>query len=109
VNDVLTDFDTNLMRVLDRHEEDFLAAYKTHMMKVEKELYMLKQKAKDQEQRLAQDEKLLELQRQEGWFDEELDKLKEQDEEGQDEIQRLHAKIKQMKEEREFMADQVKA
>jgi hypothetical protein len=32
---------------LERHEDDFLQAYKTHMAKVEKELYYLKGRARD--------------------------------------------------------------
>jgi len=35
------------MNVISRHESDFLAAYKTHMMKVEKQLQILKDKAKE--------------------------------------------------------------
>lgn len=45
------------------------------MMKVEKELMYLKNKAKDQENRLASDERILRLQKQLKWFREELDRL----------------------------------
>ena len=31
-----SDYDSKLINVIDRHEEDFLSAYKTHMTKVEK-------------------------------------------------------------------------
>jgi len=44
---LLSDYDKKLLKVLERHEHDFLAAYKTHMTKVEKELSYLKGKAKD--------------------------------------------------------------
>ena len=50
---MLGDYDKKLLKVLERHEQDFLAAYKTHMSKVEKELMYLKLKAKDQATRLA--------------------------------------------------------
>ena len=33
---LLSDYDNKLMNVIVRHEDDFLAAYKTHMNKVEK-------------------------------------------------------------------------
>ena len=46
------------MGVIDRHEDDFLAAYKTHMSKVEKQLQMLKDKAKEQENKLNNDERI---------------------------------------------------
>lgn len=44
---LLYDYDKKLIKVLEKHETDFLAAYKTHMSKVEKELMYLKSKAKD--------------------------------------------------------------
>ena len=44
-------------------------------MKVEKELYYLKGKAKDQEHRLASDERILNLEKQLNWFSEELSRL----------------------------------
>ena len=53
MNTLLFDYDKKLLKVLERHESDFLAAYKTHMAKVERELIYLKSKAKDQEKRLA--------------------------------------------------------
>ena len=44
---LISGYDTKLMNVIVRHEDDFLAAYKTHMSKVEKQLQMLKDKARD--------------------------------------------------------------
>lgn len=45
LHSMLSNYDERLKAVLDRHEQDFLSAYKTHMMKVEKELVTLKKKA----------------------------------------------------------------
>jgi predicted secreted Zn-dependent protease len=47
MTDTLASYDKKLLAVLDKHEGDFLEAYRTHMMKVEKELAILKNKAKD--------------------------------------------------------------
>jgi hypothetical protein len=44
---LISEYDKKLMNVIDRHEDDFLTAYKTHMGKVEKQLQLLKDKAKD--------------------------------------------------------------
>lgn len=38
-------YDKKLLNVISKHEEDFLTAYKTHMVKVEKQLQLLKDKA----------------------------------------------------------------
>lgn len=44
---LLSDYDSKLLQVLSKHEQDFLSAYKTHMSKVEKELTYLQNKARD--------------------------------------------------------------
>ena len=49
----LKDFDQKLVKVLEQHEDDFMFAYKMHMVKIEKELQYLKNKAKEQEKRLT--------------------------------------------------------
>ena len=61
VQNVLSDYDVQLNRVLQKHEDDFLAAYRTHMMKVEKELYFLKNKASEQDSKLASDDRIVAL------------------------------------------------
>ena len=55
-------------RVLEKHEKDFLTAYRSHMMKVQKELDFLRSKADDQEANRRQDEKLLHLEQRLDWF-----------------------------------------
>jgi hypothetical protein len=44
---LLADYDKKLVKVVEKHENDFLNAYKTHMSKVERELQQLKRKAAD--------------------------------------------------------------
>eukprot|EP00347_Sterkiella_histriomuscorum_P015923 403355172 len=106
---LLSDYDKKLIQVLARHEHDFLAAYKTHMTKVEKELQYLKSKAKDQERRLAQDERILRLEKQLKWFQDEMARLQKKQEENYNEIDMLSNKQQTMKDEKKFMEDQVKA
>lgn len=47
IQDILESFDEKLYRVLGQHEDDFLYAYKMHMVKIEKELQYLKQKSQE--------------------------------------------------------------
>jgi hypothetical protein len=44
---LLSDYDKRLKAVVQKHEDDFLGAYQTHMSKVERELASLKAKAAD--------------------------------------------------------------
>ena len=60
---LIHDYDSKLMNVIVRHEDDFLAAYKTHMSKVEKQLQMLKDKAKEQENKLNNDERIIRMEK----------------------------------------------
>ena len=50
--------DTQLEQVLEKHERDFLTAYRFHMLKVQKELVALKQKANEEELKSLQEAKL---------------------------------------------------
>jgi hypothetical protein len=95
--------------VLLKHEDDFLSAYKTHMMKVEKELFYLKNKATEQESRLAQDDRIVTLEKQQTWFADEMDKLRKMKADNQNDIDRLQVKVFQYNDEKGFMEEQVKA
>lgn len=56
--------DTQLESILERHERDFLTAYRFHMLKVQKELVALKQKANEEELKALQESKLKALEQQ---------------------------------------------
>jgi len=92
-----------------KHEHDFLGAYRTHMSKVERELATLKAKAADQELRLANDERILKLQKQLGWFKDELERLVKMKEDNFNKIEMLSTRVQTMEAEKKFMEEQVKA
>ena len=71
----MEDYDKSLAKVVEKHEADFLNAYKTHMQKVERELISLKAKAAQQEERLKNDERVLRLEKSMVWFSDELSRL----------------------------------
>ena len=50
--------------ILEKHERDFLTAYRFHMLKVQKELVSLKQKANEEELKSLQESKLKDLEQQ---------------------------------------------
>ncbi|TNV74000.1 hypothetical protein FGO68_gene15745 [Halteria grandinella] len=106
---LLGDYDRKLIKVVEKHEHDFLNAYKTHMSKVERELISLKAKAADQEQRLAKDERILKLQEGLGWFKDEVDRLTKMREDNFNSIDMLSTKVQTMLAEKRFMEEQVKA
>ena len=106
---MLSDYDLQLNKVLQKHEDDFLAAYRTHMMKVEKELYFLKNKANEQESKLSSDDRIVTLEAQQKWFQDELEKLMEMSRRNMGEIDSLEVKLFQFKDEKQFMEEQVKA
>lgn len=95
--------------MVEKHEHDFLNAYKTHMSKVERELQSLKQKAAEQEQRLADDERILKLQKHLEWFREEVERLQRLREANFNKISMLATKVQTMGAEKRFMEEQVKA
>ena len=106
---LLGDYDKKLLKVVEKHEYDFLNAYKTHMSKVERELLQLKAKAADQESRLANDERVLKLQKHLTWFRDEVDRLLKMKENHFNTIDMMSTKVQTMMAEKQFMEEQVKA
>ena len=54
--------------VLENHENDFMAAYKGHMMKVKRELEFLRDKAVEAAGKLSNDDSITNLQKKIKWF-----------------------------------------
>jgi len=61
INNSLEDYDEKLIGVLGQHQDDFWFAFKTHMNKIEKELAVLQAKSKDQDAKLTQDVRIINL------------------------------------------------
>jgi hypothetical protein len=61
---LVSDYDEQLIHVVEHHEKDFFTSYETHMKKTQRELTSLVAKARDQERRLEDDERIVRLQRQ---------------------------------------------
>ena len=91
------------------HEKDFLTSYETHMKKTQRELASLVAKARDQERRLENDERIVRLQRQLKWFTEEGERLGKMKEENFNQVDMLSTRVQTMQAEKAFMEEQVKA
>ena len=61
IDNQITDLDEKLDHVLEKHEKDFLKAYRFHMLKVQEELSTLKQRANEKELKNKQDKKIAAL------------------------------------------------
>lgn len=59
----ITALDEKLDSVLERHEKEFLTAYRFHMLKVQGELTALKQKANERQLKLKQDSRMQTLEK----------------------------------------------
>lgn len=99
---LISEYDKKLMNVIDRHEDDFLTAYKTHMGKVEKQLQLLKDKAKDQENKLNNDERIIRMEKQLLWYKEEFESLLVLKDKNDNEIDRINSYIDNLHEERQY-------
>jgi protein associated with RNAse G/E len=106
---LLADYDKKIIKVVEKHEHDFLHAYKTHMSKVERELQQLKAKADEQELRLKNDERIVKLDKSLQWFRSEVDRLVKMKEDNFNTIEMLSTKVQTMIAEKRFMEEQVKA
>ena len=93
------------MNVIVRHEDDFLGAYKTHMNKVEMQLQMLKDKARDQENKLNNDERIIRMEKQLVWYKEEFENLLNLKDKQDNEIDRINSHIDNLKEEKNYKSE----
>lgn len=73
IRNLLANFDDSLVQKLKQHEKDFLHAYQLHMVKIEKELQLLKSKAAEQDNKLHQDTRIVQLDQQLNWFKKEFE------------------------------------
>lgn len=96
---LISDYDQKLMNVIVRHEDDFLSAYKTHMSKVEKQLQLLKDKAKDQENKLNNDDRIIKMEKQLLWYKDEFQNLLDLKDKNDNEIDRITSYIENLDDE----------
>lgn len=106
---LITDYDTKLLNVISRHEDDFLGAYKTHMSKVEKQLQMLKDKAKEQEDKLNNDERIVKMEKQLGWYKGEFESLLKLKDKNSNQNDRIGGNIDNLNDEKRYKEEQIKA
>ena len=106
---LISEYDMKLQKVIVRHEDDFLSAYKTHMSKVEKQLQLLKDKAKEQENKLNNDERIIRMEKQLLWYKDEFQNLLDLKDKNDNEIDRITSFIDNLKEEKSYKEEQIKA
>ena len=76
-----------------------MAAYKTHMTKVEKQLQILKDKAKEQESKLNNDDRIIKMEKHLSWYKGEFENLLMMKDKNDNEIERLSGFIENQQEE----------
>ena len=75
ITDRLETYDEKLINVLGQHQDDFWFAFKTHMNKIQKELQFLQAKSKEQDAKLTQDVRIIGLEEQLKWYQNEFQGL----------------------------------
>ena len=101
------DFDSKLDRVVEKHEKDFLSAYRGHMLKVQKELSFLKKKANEQEFKLRKDDRIKSLEVSLDWFRKEALKLGSTCENFKREVEKWKSKADALEDDKSFLEKQL--
>jgi hypothetical protein len=68
LDSAIDSIDVQFKRALSTHEQEFLQAYKNNMMKVQKELAFLKEKSKEANSKISNDDNIKQLQKDIKWF-----------------------------------------
>jgi hypothetical protein len=110
--DILKDrvkkLDTIIETVLQKHEQDFLNAFKIQMFNLHSQLKELKKKTDENEIRLKRDEKIKKMQESLEWFREEAVKLGESTQLYKKEAEKWKAKAESLESDRVFLENQLK-
>lgn len=100
--------DMHIDSVLQRHEQDFLNAFKCQMFSLYGQLKELKKKNDENEIRLKRDEQINKLQKSLEWFREEAIKLGESTQLFKKEADKWKAKAESLQDDRNFLENQLK-
>ena len=100
--------DTHIVTVLQKHEQDFLNAFKCQMFSLYGQLKELKKKNDENEIRLKRDEQLNTLQKSLDWFRQEAIKLGESTQFYKKEADKWKAKAESLQDDRNFLENQLK-
>lgn len=99
---------THIDTVLQKHEQDFLNAFKCQMFSLYTQLKDLKKKNDENEIRLKRDEQINKLQKSLDWFREEAIKLGESTQFYKKESDKWKAKAESLQDDRNFLENQLK-
>lgn len=103
INGQVAELDVQLEGILERHEKDFLTAYRFHMLKVQKELVSLKQQANESELKAAQEQKLTALEQQIRDLRAECIRIRVECDKQDKVVVELEAKRKELEDDRRFL------
>ncbi|OMJ76130.1 hypothetical protein SteCoe_24573 [Stentor coeruleus] len=101
--------DAHIDTVLQKHEQDFLNAFKCQMFALYSQLKDLKKKNDENEVRLKHDEQMNKLQKSLEWFRDEAVKLGESTQYYKKESEKWKAKAESLEDDRKFLENQLKA
>jgi len=111
--DVLRDFinglSTKLSSVSSNIEDEFLSAYRVHMLSVQQELRDLKIQVIKAEEAVNEDRQVATLEQEVTWFSDEALRLKNQTASMKKDMQHVVVRTKALREQREFLSEQLKS
>lgn len=108
-NNIIESLDEKVDSVIERHEADFLTAYRNHMNKIKKELQEMKRKTDDQEKTFHENDRISGLEKQLNWYRDESLKLYSKLELKNKELDEYRMKLEESNKEKQFLEDQVKS
>ena len=99
---------SKLTTVSSHIEKEFLSAYRVHMLSVQEELRSLKSQVVDAEVALNDDEEVSKLENEVTWFSDEATRLRNQSNSMKKDMQHVVARIDALREQRQYLNEQLK-
>ncbi|CDW88794.1 UNKNOWN [Stylonychia lemnae] len=103
INSQITDLDNRLDSILEKHEKDFLTAYRYHMLKVQKELVTMKQKANENELKTQQESRINDLEKETNKYRSLCVQLRQKCDQQEKRLEQLRQFIDELEDDRKFL------
>ena len=109
LRDLIAGLSTKLSNVSSHIEDEFLSAYRVHMLSVQQELRDLKMQVLKAEEALNEDRQVATLEQEVTWFSDEATRLKNQSSSMKKDMQHIVARTNALREQRTFLGEQLKS
>ena len=108
MSQLVTSLNSKIDNIIETREREFLSAYQSHMIEVQKELVELRREAEERELAHKQQEKFLSIEEELAWIRDETMKLREEINHQESQLVEIKLENQELEDDSKFLKDQIK-